>query len=80
MAAGLLNMVIVPIVLFTWSVRQRTRVLAFLGNNDLLQEHPIQKQLQTPVAFVDKSVYISPLINRLIVGTVSTRVRNRSEL
>lgn len=54
--------------------------MAVLGNNDLLQEHPIQKQLQTPVASVDKSVYVSPLINRLIAGPFSARIRNSSEL
>lgn len=37
-------------------------VLAVLGNNDLLQEHLIQKQYKTPDAFLDQSVYVSFLV------------------
>lgn len=70
-------MVIVPIVLFTLACG--ARVLAVLGSNKLLQEHPIQKQPQTPDAFLDKSVYVSAGVNRLITGTFSPGVRN-SEL
>lgn len=49
-------------VVFSLGLRGRARVLAVLGNNDLLQEHLIQKQHQSPDASLDQSVYVSLLV------------------